>query len=109
MDSSLPLILSRDGAGPLHLQLAEQFRAAIRDGRLQAGHRLPSTRDLAKELSVSRTVTQAAYDQLHAEGWIAGKTGSGTYVADVVPLQPARRVARPPQPEAEELLSLRPR
>ncbi|TCM45686.1 GntR family transcriptional regulator/MocR family aminotransferase [Kribbella sp. VKM Ac-2568] len=108
MDSLLPLILSRDGAGPLHLQLAEQFRAAIRDGRLQAGHRLPSTRDLAKELSVSRSVAQAAYDQLHAEGWIAGKTGSGTYVADVVPLQPAQRVARPPQPEAEELLSLRP-
>ncbi|QNE19910.1 PLP-dependent aminotransferase family protein [Kribbella qitaiheensis] len=108
MDSSLPLVLDRDGSGPLHLQLAEQFRAAIRDGRLQAGHRLPSTRDLARDLSVSRSVAQAAYDQLHAEGWIQGRTGSGTYVADVVPLQPAerRRVPQPPAPQ-EKLLSLR--
>ncbi|WP_328331592.1 PLP-dependent aminotransferase family protein [Kribbella sp. NBC_00382] len=109
MESSLPLVLSRDGTGPLHLQLAEQFRAAIRDGRLQAGHRLPSTRDLAKDLSVSRSVAQAAYDQLHAEGWIAGRTGSGTYVADVVPLPPVRRPrARPTEPADEELLTLRP-
>ena len=94
---------------PLHLQLAEQFRAAVRDGRLQAGHRLPSTRDLARELSVSRSVAQAAYDQLHAEGWIAGRTGSGTYVADVVPLQPSVRQRRKPAPEeSEELLTLRP-
>lgn len=108
MDSSLPLTLRRDGDGPLHLQLAEQIRAAVRDGRLQAGHRLPSTRDLSRELSVSRSVAQAAYDQLHAEGWIAGRTGSGTYIADVVPLQPARRQrVRPPEPEPS-ILSLRP-
>ena len=94
---------------PLHLQLAEQFRAAVRDGRLRAGHRLPSTRDLARELSVSRAVAQAAYDQLHAEGWIAGRTGSGTYVADVVPLQPVqRRRVKPAAEPAERLLSLRP-
>jgi GntR family transcriptional regulator/MocR family aminotransferase len=108
LDSSLPLVIHRDGSGPLHLQLAEQFRAAIRDGRLQAGHRLPSTRDLARELSVSRSVAQAAYDQLHAEGWIEGRTGSGTYVADVVPLQPvAHRRARVAAPKEEKLLSLR--
>lgn len=109
MDSSLPLVLDRTGSGPLHLQLAEQFRAAIRDGRLQAGHRLASTRDLAKELLVSRSVAQAAYDQLHAEGWIAGRTGSGTYVADVVPLQPVlRTAARPAEPAEQKLLTLRP-
>jgi GntR family transcriptional regulator/MocR family aminotransferase len=101
-------VIDRNGSGPLHLQLAEQFRAAIRDGRLQAGHRLPSTRDLARELAVSRSVAQSAYDQLHAEGWIEGRIGSGTYVADVVPLQPVerRRVARPVESE-EKLLSLR--
>jgi GntR family transcriptional regulator / MocR family aminotransferase len=109
VESSLPLILDRAAALPLHLQLAEQFRAAIRDGRLQAGHRLPSTRDLAKDLSVSRSVAQAAYDQLHAEGWIEGRTGAGTFVTDVAPLQPAvrRHAARQPNP-AEKLLTLRP-
>jgi GntR family transcriptional regulator/MocR family aminotransferase len=109
VQSSLPLILDRADRLPLHLQLAEQFRAAIRDGRLQAGHRLPSTRDLAKDLSVSRSVAQAAYDQLHAEGWIEGRTGAGTYVTDVAPLQPAVRRRAAARPAAEpELLTLRP-
>jgi len=109
VQSSLPLVLDRAAGLPLHLQLAEQFRAAIRDGRLQAGHRLPSTRDLAKDLTVSRSVAQAAYDQLHAEGWIEGRTGAGTFVTDVVPLQPAvrRSPARRPDPAAD-LLTLRP-
>ncbi|HEY3556348.1 MAG TPA: PLP-dependent aminotransferase family protein [Kribbella sp.] len=109
MQSSLPLTIDRDSGVPLHLQLAEQFRAAVLDGRLQAGHRLPSTRDLARDLSVSRSVTQAAYDQLHAEGWIEGRTGAGTFVTDVAPLQPAVRRSTTPQPETEpKLLTLRP-
>ncbi|HEY4569436.1 MAG TPA: PLP-dependent aminotransferase family protein [Kribbella sp.] len=109
MESSLPLTIDRAAGLPLHLQLAEQFRTAVLDGRLQAGHRLPSTRDLARELSVSRSVLQAAYDQLHAEGWIEGRTGAGTFVTDVAPLQPAvrRHTPHPPDPSAE-LLSLRP-
>ncbi|ONI67763.1 GntR family transcriptional regulator [Kribbella sp. ALI-6-A] len=109
MRTSLPLTVDRNAGIALHLQLAEQFRAAIRDGRLQAGFRLPSTRDLARDVEVSRAVAQAAYDQLHAEGWITGRTGSGTYVADVVPLTPA--VRRPTRPRGEpepELLTLRP-
>lgn len=108
MESSLPLTIDRAAGLPLHLQLAEQFRAAILDGRLQAGHRLASTRDLARELSVSRSVTQAAYDQLHAEGWIDGRTGAGTFVTDVVPLQPAVRRHTPRPAPGPELLTLRP-
>jgi GntR family transcriptional regulator/MocR family aminotransferase len=109
VESSLPLTIDRAAGLPLHLQLAEQFRAAIEDGRLRAGHRLPSTRDLARELSVSRSVLQAAYDQLHAEGWINGRTGAGTFVTDVVPLQPAVRRRAPSKPAAnEQLLTLRP-
>ncbi|WP_432884925.1 PLP-dependent aminotransferase family protein [Kribbella sp. CA-245084] len=109
MESSLPLTIDRTAGLPLHLQLAEQFRAAVLDGRLQAGHRLPSTRDLARDLSVSRSVTQAAYDQLHAEGWIEGRTGAGTFVTDVVPLQPAvrRHTPHPANPDTK-LPTLRP-
>lgn len=109
MRTSLPFTVDRAAGLPLHLQLAEQVRAAIRDGRIQAGHRLPSTRDLSREVEVSRAVAQAAYDQLHAEGWIEGRTGSGTYVADVVPLPPATAErARPHQPPEPDLLTLRP-
>ena len=105
----LPLTVVRGENGPLHLQLAAQLRVAIRDGRLRSGHRLPSSRELARQAGVSRAVTQAAYDQLHAEGWISGRVGSGTYVTDLVPL--TRRAARPQRrtvPPAAGVLSLRP-
>ena len=81
----LPVTLDRRSATPLAVQLAEQLRAAAGDGRLRSGDRLPSTRALAGELGVSRTVTAAAYEQLHAEGWIAGRHGSGTYVTTEPP------------------------
>ncbi|MBC6468828.1 PLP-dependent aminotransferase family protein [Actinomadura alba] len=55
----------------------------MRDGRLRAGERLSSSRALAGELGVSRTVVTAAYEQLYAEGWLDGRHGSGTFVADV--------------------------
>ena len=82
---ALPVTLDRAAATPLAVQLAEQLRAAAGDGRLRSGDRLPSTRALAAELEVSRTVTAAAYEQLHAEGWIAGRHGSGTYVTTEPP------------------------
>jgi GntR family transcriptional regulator/MocR family aminotransferase len=82
---ALPLSLDRDSAMPLAVQLAEELRAAAGDGRLRSGDRLPSTRALATQLKVSRTVTAAAYEQLHAEGWIAGRHGSGTYITTAPP------------------------
>lgn len=50
-------------------------------GKLVADTRLPSTRDLAEQIGVSRSVVLEAYDQLLAEGFIVGRSGSGTYVA----------------------------
>jgi len=57
------------------------LREAILSGVFEAGDRLPSTRDLAEQLGVSRTVVLWAYDQLLAEGFAAARGGSGTYVA----------------------------
>ncbi|WP_121434660.1 PLP-dependent aminotransferase family protein [Actinomadura pelletieri] len=65
-------------------QLAGQLRAAMGEGRLAAGERLPASRALAGLLGVSRTVVTAAYEQLYAEGWLEGRHGSGTYVTDGV-------------------------
>ncbi|NKE62341.1 winged helix-turn-helix transcriptional regulator, partial [Lentzea sp. PSKA42] len=79
-ETALPVALDRESAEPLAVQLADALRSAASEGRLRAGDRLPSTRALAESLGVSRTVTAAAYEQLHAEGWIAGRHGSGTYV-----------------------------
>ncbi|SNR35563.1 GntR family transcriptional regulator / MocR family aminotransferase [Haloechinothrix alba] len=80
LDTVLPVTLDRAAGVPLAVQLADALRVAATTGHLRSGDRLPSTRALAKRLGVSRTVTAAAYEQLHAEGWIAGRHGSGTYV-----------------------------
>ena len=58
------------------------LRQAILAGTLRAGERLPSTRELAEQLGISRTVVLLAYDQLLAEGFAEGRHGSGTYVAE---------------------------
>jgi len=78
-----PLLLDRTAAVPLAVQLAGALRAATAAGSLHLGDRLPSTRALAAELRVSRTVTAGAYDQLLAEGWVAGRRGAGTFVVAV--------------------------
>ncbi len=79
--AELPLTLDREGGGPLAGQLAAQLRAAMAGGRLAPGERLASTRALAVQLGISRTVVSNAYLQLLAEGWVEGRQGSGTYVA----------------------------
>src|ERR1039457_4313295 len=77
----VPLGADRDGPTPLTAQIVAQLRAALADGQLAAGDRLPSTRGLAGSLGVSRTVIPTAYAQLFAEGWLESRHGSGTYVA----------------------------
>ncbi|GGS78909.1 GntR family transcriptional regulator [Planobispora rosea] len=85
----LPVHVDRELPVPLSTQLGDHLRAAMRDGTLKSGERLPSTRALARQLAVSRTVVTEAYQQLYAEGWIEGRHGSGTYVADLtVPAPP---------------------
>jgi GntR family transcriptional regulator/MocR family aminotransferase len=72
--------LSRKGE-PLFRQVYLGLRQAILSGAFPAGDRLPSTRDLAEQLGISRTVVLLAYDQLLAEGFVVGRGGSGTYVS----------------------------
>ncbi|MGC5015352.1 PLP-dependent aminotransferase family protein [Streptosporangium sp. DT93] len=79
----LPLTLDRGSGTSLTVQLGDSLRAAMRGGALASGERLPSSRALARQLAVSRTVVTEAYQQLYAEGWLEGRHGSGTYVADV--------------------------
>jgi GntR family transcriptional regulator/MocR family aminotransferase len=73
------------GGGPLHLQIERGLREAVRAGRLRRGAALPSTRALAHDLGVSRGVIVEAYDQLVAEGFLASRRGSRTYVAAAPP------------------------
>jgi GntR family transcriptional regulator/MocR family aminotransferase len=75
--------LDRSAHQPLRAQLEETLREAIRGGRLHAGERLPSSRELARELGISRGMVQECYGQLLAEGYLTSRTGSATRVADI--------------------------
>jgi GntR family transcriptional regulator / MocR family aminotransferase len=86
--------LDRRGEVPMYEQLERTLRAAIRDGRLTAGTRLPSSRALAAELGISRGVVTSAYDQLAAEGYLETKQGAPVRVARGIRAQPSR----PPTP-----------
>jgi len=83
------LWLKLDGVGPLQRQVYQALRAAILERRLAPGARLPATRSLAAELGVSRNTVLAAYEQLAAEGYVAGRVGSGTHVSETLPAVPA--------------------
>ncbi|KAA2253546.1 PLP-dependent aminotransferase family protein [Solihabitans fulvus] len=107
LPTALPVSLDRESTAPLAVQLADALRAAAAAGQLRSGDRLPSTRALATRLGVSRTVTAAAYEQLHAEGWIAGRHGSGTYVTTTPPgavrAKPRRPASAPAETEVVDL------
>src|SRR5499427_1501083 len=79
----LLLALDRRSDDPLHSQLEGRLREAIRSGRLRTGERLPSSRELARELGLSRGLVQDCYAQLQAEGYLEARIGSATRVAQV--------------------------
>ncbi len=83
-----------DGVGRLHQQVYRALLGEILSGRLTSGERVPSTRDVARELKVSRNTALLAYEQLLAEGFVTPRAGAaGTVVAPVLP--PDGYVARP--------------
>ena len=89
--------MSRDRPGTLGSQIEDQLRCAIRDGTLRPGARVPSTRDLAHQLGVSRRVVVDAYAQLAAEGYLSLRQGARPRVSDAaaVPRRAARRRPTP--------------
>src|SRR5271169_2576330 len=89
-------IIDHTAVAPLQKQLYEQWREAVLSGRFTPGVKVPSTRNLARSLGVSRTTVTQAYEQLIAEGYLQTARGSGTYVCVGLPEQ----MLRPPPPDA---------
>jgi GntR family transcriptional regulator/MocR family aminotransferase len=76
--------VTRNGPRTLGAQIEDQLRRAIRDGSLKAGARIPSTRDLARQLEISRRVVVDAYAQLSAEGYLVLRQGARPKVSEAV-------------------------
>jgi GntR family transcriptional regulator / MocR family aminotransferase len=86
---TLPARGSRERSRALH----QQLRAAIVEGRLKPGLRLPPTRSLAAAYGVSRNTAVMTYDLLLSEGYLSTRRGAGTYVATSLPQPPDRKSA----------------
>ena len=81
MDLTIPLVLQNKT--PIYLQIYEYMKREISHGSLRAGTRLPSHRNLAMQLNVSRITVESAYQQLLAEGYVESKPKRGIFVAEV--------------------------
>ena len=99
--------LTLDDQSPLSLnrQICSQIRALILRGDLPAGHRLPSTRQLGKDIGVARSTVMEAYDQLLAEGYLESRGGSGTSVAPGIRPQPQHQGDPAPAGQAHSVRS----
>ncbi|MFE2107732.1 PLP-dependent aminotransferase family protein [Kitasatospora sp. NPDC059463] len=90
-DLHLDLGERRAAGSGLRAALEDALRAAVQDGRLAPGTRLPSSRALGEDLGIARNTVVEAYGQLTAEGWLSSRQGSGTTVAGRAAPRPAGR------------------
>ncbi|MDQ2689663.1 MAG: GntR family transcriptional regulator, partial [Chloroflexota bacterium] len=93
IDLHLPPLGARTARG-----LSAALRGAVHDGTLVPGSRLPSARQLAAELGLSKNTVAEAYAALAAEGVLRTEVGAGTWVGDATVLRsgaPSDRAARP--------------
>ncbi len=87
-----PIIaIDRKAGTPIYTQIYAGYRDRILGGELRAGQQIPSTRELAAELGISRIPVVNAYAQLLAEGYFESRVGSGTFVSTSLPGHPEAR------------------
>ncbi len=81
----LTILLENGSRTPLYRQIYEHIKGDIRTGKISAGEKLPSSRLLSKNLQVSRSTVNLAYDQLVSEGYVRTAPGSGYYAGEIEP------------------------
>jgi DNA-binding transcriptional MocR family regulator len=104
---NLDIPLDRDGEEPIYRQLIRHIRMQIESGNLPAGARLPASRDLARQLNISRISVVNAYAELRSQGFLSAHAGRGTFVAGDTPngaapvngYQPAHTEETPTTPD----------
>ena len=79
------LTINPNHGDPIYLQLVRQIQEAVASGRLQAGERVPSHRDLAVQLTVNSLTVKRAFDELERLGLLTTRRGLGTFVVETLP------------------------
>src|SRR5579884_3615104 len=79
------IAIDRRSSRPLHRQIYDAYRTGILTRTLQPGQQIPSTRELAAQLGISRMPVLGAYTQLLAEGYFESRVGAGTFISSSLP------------------------
>ena len=77
------IVITPQNPDPLYKQVIDQIKEAVADGVLKAAERLPSIREMSKELNISEITIKRAYADLEAEGLIYSRAGLGSFVASI--------------------------
>jgi len=77
------ILISPQNPDPMYKQVTDQIKDAIADGTLKPEDRLPSIREMARELKISEITIKRAYADLENEGFILTRSGLGSFVADI--------------------------
>jgi GntR family transcriptional regulator len=86
------LTINPNNGDPIYLQLVRQIQEAVASGRLKAGDRVPSHRDLAVQLTVNSLTVKRAFDELERLGLLTTRRGLGTFVVESLPADVRREV-----------------
>jgi len=79
---------------PIYQQIVDQIKAQIASGALQPGDQLPTVRALATDLRINFNTVARAYRILDEERIISTQQGRGTYITDIPPAKPSKRMRR---------------
>lgn len=77
------IVISPLNPDPMYKQVTDQIKTAIAGGVIVAEEKLPSIREMSRELKISPITIKRAYADLENEGYIITRAGMGTYVADI--------------------------
>jgi GntR family transcriptional regulator len=77
------IVISPLNPDPMYKQVTDQIKDAIASGTLQSETKLPSIREMAKELKISMITIKRAYADLENEGYILTRSGLGSFIADI--------------------------
>ena len=91
---------------PITRQIADQIRAQCAAGSLQPGDRLPSVRELARDLAVNHNTILRVYERLTVEGLLERRQGDGTFVSARLPIKPMRQPRRQLEQQVAHLVEL---
>ena len=84
--------IDRESSKAVYLQIVSAIIREVSQGRLQPGQRLPGTRKMGELLGINRKTIMVAYEELMAQGWIEVASSSGTFIAEHLPLDQAKKL-----------------